>query len=137
MDHMVWNQGRWKTYSTNDGLLIDEKGLVNDIVFDSSGNTWIATSLGVSCLNMKGIGRNFSIPDDGFSHLVSSLAIASDNTIWCGTLNGAYKLNCGKLQYEFEPVEQLIGNGVLDKTITVDRSIWFSTYDSVYCRKPK
>ena len=79
----------FRTYTTADGLAGDA---VRDLLLDSRGFLWIATSSGLSRFDGQ-VFRNYDTPDGLPSPRVSVLYETRDGTIWVGTTEGLARLH--------------------------------------------
>ncbi len=121
----------WFTYTVQDSLAGD---YINNITqeLNDSANIWIATSYGVSILNVDDSGiRTLNPPirehNSGLvSNSVSSVAIDTGHVKWFGTDEGI-SLNTGDVWESYSELNLLPANVVLTLAVTINNWIYAGT----------
>ena len=142
------------SYGTEQGL---PSSGVNDILETRAGEFWVATKGGLVHFNPKGapagrtVKANEAGPDspamfitvlpeekESLAHSITAILEASDGTLWCGTLNGLYRLEAGSNALLPVDVGILLGQGELAyvNDVIEDRfgSLWVATPNGLYRR---
>jgi len=70
--------GRGKLLGINDGL---PDGFIRDLVFDTKGRLWVATSGGLACRE-EGRWRSWTVEEGLPDHLIRGLAIDDNDEVW-------------------------------------------------------
>ena len=147
----------FKNYGTNDGL---PHPTVNDIVETSSGDYWVATNGGLCKFDPRGvpttnpiryeaIGNTASKPmftvfeppnSDRFSRAINTLLLDRAGTLWCGTLQGLFRLADVDRRFELQHVEIGLPSNYAEQkfinALTEDRhgTLWIGTPNGLYRR---
>ena len=147
-------------YGTNEGL---PHPSVNDLLETRAGEYWVATGGGLVRFNPKGIPSGHVvyardspadapnppmftvvIPDgaDRYGKYITTLLEGRDETIWCGTLKGLFRLAQAGPQAQLLPVEIGLSRDYTEQglvsSVLEDRfgTLWIGTYYGLYRRWP-
>ena len=143
-------------YGTSEGL--PHPG-VNDILETRGGEYWVATTGGLVHFNPKGtpadhvVSANEAprdappmftlvVPEDTDRHarFITALLEGRDDTLWCGTLKGLYRLDASGGRFALSPVDLPIPGGYGEwrfvTALAEDRygSLWVATHGGLYRR---
>ena len=103
-------------FSTNEGLI---SNFIYDISIDAEGNKWMATSRGVSVLNVDGSITNYTTNDGLYTNIVTSVVIDNQNNKWFSCfdiISAVSKLdNAGNWSHIEESVDKKITNMMIDE----------------------
>lgn len=122
------NPGKGKFELLNLDLKIEFKSIVriNDIDFDDSDNTVLATSKGVFVVKNNSV---VPLSESLLNMDARSLAVDGSSSIyWVGGTDGLYKFD-GQSVYHFDEISGLPSKTIGSRTLTIDRqgNIWIGT----------
>ena len=114
--------GRFKTYTTRDGLPSDNVG---GIYRDKAGVLWVGTEGGVTSF-IEGEFRTYTERDGLPGKSAAQFIEDAEGALWVGTPDGLARLRDGRFT-SFTVEDGLPGNDILDLCITGDGSLWIAT----------
>lgn len=128
----VYDGDAFRNYTVADGLAFSR---VNCIIESarSPRTLWIGTNGGGVSKFENGAFRTYRIGSNRWSNLVSALLEDQSGTLWCGTVDGLYKL----VDDAFEPFPPLGHVGtVLGIVQSPEGSLWVAAADRLFLLSP-
>jgi len=122
-----WANGRWKVFTTRDGLASDR---VTAVLPDPDGSVWVGTRSGISHVVGDRVTR-LPMPRGEPEPAVTALALAADGGLWVGTVaGGVLRLHGGTLT-RFTQREGLGDDRVNALRVGRDGAVWAGTFAGV------
>jgi signal transduction histidine kinase/streptogramin lyase len=120
------DKGRWRVYTTADGLPADD---VRRILFARDGAAWFATGRGAARFDGRQF-RTLSRLDGLVDDSVFALCQTADDAIWLGGATGVSRLRRGQLQ-TYTSADGLTGGEVFHIEAGTDGRVWFRTREGL------
>jgi diguanylate cyclase (GGDEF)-like protein len=122
-----WAGGRWKVFTTRDGLTSDR---VTALLPDPDGSLWVGTRAGISRIRGDRAAP-LALPGGEAPPAVTALALGSDGALWIGTVAG------GVLRYQGGRVTRVTQReGLGDDRVTAIQAdaqgaVWVGTFAGI------
>ena len=121
-----WREGSWRAVALRSADEGWDPAQITSLAFDSTGRLWFGSSQGVGVRDASGTWR-FIDPARGLPVLgVTSMAGASDGSMWVGTTRGAIRIAGAVIEYRQGP-RWLPGDHVRSVSVDADGTAWFET----------
>jgi diguanylate cyclase (GGDEF)-like protein len=122
-----WANGRWKVFTTREGLASDR---VTAVLPDPDGSVWVGTRSGISHIEGDRVTR-LPIPRGEPEPAVTSLALAADGGLWVGTVAGGVLRLHGGAVTRITRREGLGDDRVTALRVGRDGAVWVGTFAGV------
>ena len=112
----------WESFS--DG------NMISDMAFDRQGNLWAVGSGGAVLWHMDGSYTRYAKEHGLMSNQVNSVAVAPDDTVWFGTIDGVVSFD-GKNWVRYSTDDGLLDNHINTISVSPDGAVVFGTMNGI------